>query len=82
MFVDNIHSVSSDGINRKFKMGFIMSAAIKYGLGFIILLAVFYYYQDEIVEFMAEPETQVSLGQALGVTRERDRVNPGNFWRE
>ncbi|MFZ4702870.1 MAG: hypothetical protein ACOYMG_22735 [Candidatus Methylumidiphilus sp.] len=56
-----------------------MSAELKYGLGFIMIVALFYYYYDEIFEFITEPEIQVSVGQALGITRERDREKSGGF---
>ena len=50
----------------------IMSSKLVYGIAFVAFVTVFYYFYDEIFDFITEPESQVSIGQMLGVTRQSD----------
>ncbi|MFM8332549.1 MAG: hypothetical protein ACKN9T_12740 [Candidatus Methylumidiphilus sp.] len=39
----------------------------------VLLAAVYYVLEDELFEFMTDPDNQVEIGQAVGVTRASDR---------
>ncbi len=49
-----------------------MSSKLVYGIAFVAFVSAFYYFYDEIFDFITEPESQVSIGQILGVTRQSD----------
>jgi len=50
-----------------------MSEKILLGVVFLVFVIGFYYFYDEIFDFITEPDMQVDIGQALGITRQSDK---------
>ncbi len=51
----------------------IMLSKLAYVIAFVVFISVFYYFYDDIFDFITEPESQVSIGQMLGITRQSDK---------
>jgi hypothetical protein len=50
-----------------------MSEKIVLGVFFLVVVIGFYYFYDELFDFATEPDSQVTIGQSVGITRAQDR---------
>jgi hypothetical protein len=50
-----------------------MFEKIALGVLFLVVVIGFYYFFDDLLGFVTEPDNQVTLGQSVGITRAQDR---------